>query len=412
MNMPKITRKIFAVILIAAWASYALLNFFERAPYLSAKFQRGWSIASKLQEIVNTANGTVLYHETLQDAYGRLTNLLGKQTSNNFTVVKGDNQELSYTNFYRYETYSHYDAPALQMRELNTAAKKQGATLLYLNCLDLYNDGNDVYGKFPVSNFNSRADAFLYDLHGYGVDYLDAREVLAKSKLTEQEYRYKTEPHWTVQAAFEVYLGLLEKLNKQGGKINKNAQFAKKDSFLQTVYPQGYVGKIGKSTGVTFSGYDDFTLIVPRFATDLTISYLERDKKPSKRGNFSEVLLEKRFIDAENIYERDMYSAYLSEGYPYRKIQNNLNPTGPKILVIGDSYMLPVTTFLATAASEVYMLWPYGLPESKASMIEYIEDNEFDHIIVGMSPMSLYTNGFNFLKGIELPKIEQPVKQQ
>ena len=405
-NMPRITRKVFVFILIALWAGYALLNAFTRAPYLWTKFAQGWSISSKLEDTVNAANGGIIFQGQLQDANGHLNNLLDKQTSNNFLFVKGENQQLIYSNFYPYETYSHYNEPALRIRELHTAAQKQGASLLYLNCTDLYDEGDNPYGKFPVVNFNARSDAFMYYLQGYGVEYLDARAILRQSDINVSEYRYKSEPHWTTEAAFEVYLKLLAKLKTQDGRIDPQGIFADRNNFERTSYQQSYIGKMGKRTGVPFAAYDDFTLITPNFSTDFTLSYLEKEKKASVEGDFSTVLLDKSLLDSENIYERDMYSTYLCEVYPFRKIHNNINQGGPKILIVGDSYMLPITTFLATAASEIHLFWPYSFPGSQDSLLDYIEANKFDHIIIGLSPMTLYGNGFNFLDGIELPELD------
>ena len=402
-NIARVTRKIFVFIFIAVWVSYALFNMFTRAPYLWVKFEKGWSVASKLENMASAANGGVVFQSWLQEANGYLNNLLKKQTSNNMLIVQGENGHLIYSNFYPYETYTHYNEPALRLKQLDIAAKAQNTSLLFVNCLDLYAEGSGNYGDFPVGNFNPRADAFIYNLQGYGIECLDTRNVW---QAASGEYRYKTEPNWTTEAAFEVYLSVLAKLKERGSKIAPDVFFADKANFLEKTYQQSYVGKMGKRTGSLFSGYDDFTLITPAFKTAFSLSYLEKDKKMGKQGSFSSVLLDKNLLDTENIYERDMYGAYLYEAYPFRKIKNLLNTDGPKILIVGDSAMLPISAFLAASAGEVHLFWPYSFHSSQKNLIEYVEDNRIDHIIIGLSPATLYKDGFNFLTGIDLPELD------
>jgi hypothetical protein len=40
------------------------------------------------------------------------------------------------------------------------------------------------------------------------------------------------------------------------------------------------------------------------------------------------------------------------------------------------------------------------MDEEVDSLVDYIEMNDFDHVIIGMSPGSMYEGGFNFLAGI------------
>ena len=112
-------------------------------------------------------------------------------------------------------------------------------------------------------------------------------------------------------------------------------------------------------------------------------------------------------MEQSDPYANNPYNVYLTSLYSYRRIRNETNPNRPKLLIIGDTYMLPVASFLATAAGEVHLLWPYGVPdmdEDVENLLDYIEKYDFDHVIISMSPGSMYEGGFNFLGGIDIAK--------
>lgn len=406
MKLSKITGRLLAIALVAAWGIYALLNLFSSRPYLVSAYRRTQgSVAAKLSASAEAANGKILWQRNLQDVVGAMRVALDQRAINNFALVRGEDGQLLYTNFYPYETYAHFDAYAQKMQLLSTFAQNHGASFLYVNCIALYDEETSNFANWPVNNLNARSDAFLYYLSGYDVDYLDARTVLRQSPLTKEEYRYKTEPHWTTRASFEVFAALVEALQAQGSRINPDGYLTYGASYNETLYPQSYLGKLGKMAGATYAGYDDFVLITPAFETDFTISYSRTDDTDDIRGDFAGTILDDHWISSADAYENDMYCLYLSEVYSYRKITNHLNEEGPRILVLGDSYMLPVAAFLATAASEIHLLSPYDLPNDTASMLDYLEENTFDHVIVGMNPGTLYNTGWNFLANIDPQRV-------
>ncbi|MDL2205314.1 hypothetical protein LJC33_00195 [Eubacteriales bacterium OttesenSCG-928-N13] len=404
MKLSKIIKQLFVLVVLVAWVGCAALNLMQQLPSLTSAYGRNWVLEEKVDALVEAANGSVMSQSVLQNANGAISRLLERQTINGFSIAQGEDGQLAYTNFYPYETYD-YEEPALRMKQLAQAAEAQGATFFYLNCLDVYQEEGSAFGELPINNLNPRADAFLRALQGYGVDYVDARELLRENPLAAEDYVYKTEPHWRTETCFEAYLGLVEELKRRGSGIDPNGFYTSSQGFTRTEYPQQYLGKLGKITGATFAGYDDFTLIAPAFQTDLTLSYEEYDLHSTRQGDFGTTLLDSRWLGNDDIYDNDMYCVYLTEVYPYRKITNNLNPDGPKVLIVGDSFMLPVAAFMAVAAGELHLLSPYSLPSDVASLPEYLQANGFDHVIVGLNAGTLYDSGFNFLNGIELPEL-------
>ena len=402
MKIVNISRKAFAILLLAVWLVYCVINLVVCGPLLKQRLSESWDFSSSLSYTMEAANGGIAFQEHIQNAGGYLKLGLQQTMSVNYTIIQAENGQFTYLDFYPYLSYD-FSTPALQMQQLQQAAQDRDATFLYLNATGLYIEGTGSYGSMPVVNHNPRADAFLNSLNGYGVEALDSRTVLAASALAPQEYRYRTASYWTTQASFEVYLSLVEKLREQGANIDGEGFYTDSNNFTRTEYPSSYVGDIGKRVSVPVSGYDDFTLIEPGFETDFFVEYRYANHSTTRQGSFTQALLETHWINSENPYQRDMYAVYLTGEYPLCIIQNRLNPNGPKILFVGDAYMLPVASFIATAASEIHLLWPYTVPES-GTLIDYLEDGSFDCVVVGMSPSLLYADGFNYLRGIEVPQ--------
>ena len=413
MNKTKWAQRLFAVVLILAWLGYAAVNLLSQTPALKAGYRRGWDLDSRIDNIKQVANGSFAYHDIFQDENGfkeLLTNNEVIWVGGDLSIIKGKDGTLYYSNNFPYETYD-YSTQALQLRSLKQAVEKKGGSMVFVNCPDLFIDGfsqdNLPTDSLPISNLNVRSNALLNALQGYGVNSMDARRILAQSDLNPSQYRYKTEPHWTTQAAFEVYLALLNWMEQQSEDI---IFFAERNNYKQTLYSNAFSGQMGQRVGISYAGYDDFTLIEPNFETGFSLSYDKKSTAQPKQGDFASVLLDQHWMDQTNSYEYNMYNTYLTSLYSFRQIRNDLNPNGPKILVIGDTSMLPVASLLAMAAGDLHLLWPYSVPDmdgTAKTLLDYIEKNNFDHVIIGMSPGSMYEGGFNFLGGIEVPEANE-----
>lgn len=393
----KLVRNLFSLLLTTIWLVFCAINLVVRWPYIRQGARDSWNVSSFLSGALDSTNGGVAFQGAAQDAGGALRLALGQKADNNFVMTRSANGQLIYLDFYPYVSYD-FSQQALQLRQVQLAAQEEGAPFLYLNAIDPYIEGLE-YGPLPAANRNTRANALLDVLNGYGVNTLDARTVLDQSALSPGEYRYDTSSYWTTQASFEVYRALVAALKDQGVALDPGKFYTDAANFRHIEYPNSYVGEMGKRMGIPMAGYEDFTVIEPNFETSYTVDYRSTSHRATRRGAFSEALLDAYWIENEDPYLRNMYAAYLSGEYPLRIIRNEANPDGPKILVVGDAYMLPVVSFLSTTASEIHLLWPYTLPGT-GTLVDYLQGGGFNGVVVGMAPNQLYGSGFNYLNGI------------
>ncbi|MCP1101059.1 hypothetical protein M2454_000281 [Aequitasia blattaphilus] len=388
-------RQVSAGVLSLFWLIYAIANMVMQVPAIQMGYERSWNLESIFTNFADTTGSNLLGEEFLQDLNGIVVRETGKQALRNYTIIKQDNNQLRYVNPYPYER-SDYRETALRLREVKEAAEGADTEILFLSCDDIYEPTGESKSPLPLNDLGFRSDELLYELEQNNIPYLDSREILKNSLLTDEECHYKTDSHWTIQAAHEVSLAVMEEMYRE--EESQKPEGLCRSNYQKVVYQNDFVGNMGKQIGIPGIQPEDFTLITPKFETDYTISYSQTAFKMEEKGDFqTSIMYLEETMNVNNTYEESPYFSYLLQLYPYRKITNNLITSGKRVLVIGDDYMLPVTAFLTTAASEVVFVWPYAPPEGSSSLEEYINREHFDQIIIGLNPGSYNDSNFGFL---------------
>jgi len=395
MIFPRRAQSAFAILFITALAIFSILNFATRLPLFQSKLSQ-LSANSGLDDIINTvdyiANGSILGEEELVYSHSLLEVLLDKKESGGFEIVKGDNGELAYANFYPVLP-TNTEEYALRVRRLQDYVNGKGSQVIFVNAIDLIDRNNSSYtNHIPVNDQNVISDAMLYYLQGYGVDYLDSRKVLKKSSLQPEQYRYNTDIHWTVEASFEVFAALIEKLSDEYDlNLNPDSFYTNPDNYKRSIFPQSYVGFLGQRTGLPFSGIDDFLFIEPDFQTQFTLEYIRDNTEYTVTGDFNEALINHSYWDNGNLY-----ASYLGGQTPWKKITNELSQTGPRFLFICDSYAMPMISFFAPMASEIHVVCP--LADQSIDLEQYILEYDFDFVFVEYYPGNMTGEAFDFFK--------------
>lgn len=385
--------RISTVVVAMLLAVYVLANLLFQVPFSQYAVDGAWNFASVLDRVKSVVNGRVLGQEVYMDTYASLEKHMNKQESGGFQVVRGENDELIYTDFFPFDTYEYYQY-AMAMKQLDDITEEDA--FLFINGIDLYNGPEDNYGIIPVANLQRRTDALNYYLQGYGVNYLDSRDFLFGVG-AEGNVRFKTDVHWTIDASFDVFSGILSRLKSDHGlDLDPSGFYGNKDNYMQIKYPRRFAGNLGQRTGIPFSGYDDFTLYTPAFPTDFTMTTSHFGRTKTEQGSFDAVFIDKQLLEANSVYERRMYEAYMGGQAPLRVIANHNKPDGVKVLLIGDTYMVPIASFMATVAGELHFLWTYENPFVE-DLEAYIKTGKFDAVLIGMSSLSIRDDSFKYL---------------
>lgn len=185
------------------------------------------------------------------------------------------------------------------------------------------------------------------------VDVLDMNEEADKQKINKRSMQFKTDHHWTPEAAFFGYKKIIEKLNEDYD-CNISSYYTDINNFNVDIYENWFLGSLGKRTGHVYAGLDDISVIYPKFETNMTFSVPTR--KIYRQGSYNDTVLNYERIYPMSYYFNNPYSVYIGGDYDYAKITNNNAPENKKLLIYKNSYMLPVAAFLSTCFKEVHLV--------------------------------------------------------
>lgn len=113
------------------------------------------------------------------------------------------------------------------------------------------------------------------------------------------------------------------------------------------------------------------------------------------KGSFADAYIGNRFIDTRDLYHINNYAVYQTGDYPLIQQRNANAPNDLKILMITDSFSIPIKAFMGTAFTEIDGLDLRYYEASDA--LQYIRWNKPDIVILLYSPDTLMTRKmFNF----------------
>lgn len=218
-----------------------------------------------------------------------------------------------------------------------------------------------------------------------GISVLDLMPELIAGGRSMEDSWFRTDHHWLPQTGLWAAGALCRALPE----VPLNTAALAADGYRTQVYPRLFLGSEGKKVGRWFTplGLDDFPLVTPAFATELTIT----DRTGTRSGDFSETVVQERYLEADDIYAANPYVTYTGGDFPLQVIQNHRMEEGPTLLVIRDSYACTVTPFLSLAAGELHTVdvryWQ-GVAGAD-SITDYVELLKPDAVVIlyaGVSP--------------------------
>ncbi|MBR0596746.1 alginate O-acetyltransferase AlgX-related protein [Sinanaerobacter chloroacetimidivorans] len=263
-----------------------------------------------------------------------------------------------------------------QIRTLKSQLDEIGIPLLYIQApFKLPEKGNQL--PPTVKDYaNENADDFLAGLAASDIDYLDLRQVFWSSDLDQNQLFFNTDHHWTIDGAFLSMGTIVDKLNNDY-QFHIDDRITNIENYNRTTYEDFYIGSMGRRVGKLYGGVDDFTLITPDFDTSYTL--YERDYGGEKvyEGSFEEAVLTKDYIDQEAPLDTNRYAVYHGDNAELEFINHNVN--SGKIMMIKDSFGLPVYSFLSLGVQELRAL---DVRLYKESVFEYAKKYRPEVVII------------------------------
>ena len=227
---------------------------------------------------------------------------------------------------------------------------------------------------------NENADGLLAELNEYGVDMLDLRKEIKKQGLDHASLFYKTDSHWTTEAAFWASNTILKTLEKEYG-LEIDSSAVERENFSSQIYKEVFLGSQGKRVGTLYGGVDDVEILLPAYET--AISYTVPVHDYYKEGSFEDAVIDYNHIEPVDYYNKSPYYVYSGGDYPLSQIKNLKNPDGPKILLVRDSYSCATAPFLALGVGQVDT---FDLRYNDQPLIDYIAESKPDAVVFLYNP--------------------------
>ena len=178
----------------------------------------------------------------------------------------------------------------------------------------------------------------------------------ALSAHSGEDIYYRTDHHWTSLGAFYGANAIFEALGMEPLKL---------EDFQKTTVTDQFYGTSFSTSGVRWLPPDQIDTYVPDEGVKVTSWFKGAPEKGS--------LYVDSYLDV-----KDKYSYFLGGRQPLCVVETEVR-TGPRVLVIRDSYSDCLTPFLTQRFSQVHLFDPR---DNLTSIKGYVEENEIDAVIV------------------------------
>lgn len=320
------------------------------------------------------------------ETYGLLQGLQGRRVMEDvdpqYTVVRLSDGSLSFA-----DPAAPYLDPAdragavVDFRDALEA--ELGLPLLYVQAPQkVYYDGDGQLPEGLPDYGDAYANVMAHTLQNARVPYLDLRPVLAETGRYGELF-FSTDHHWTPEGALIGWEAVAKALREDFG-LTVDPRSYDRDHYMQTTYEDVFLGSQGKRVGTLYAGTDDLTVWYPdRFTW---FNYEVYSQNIDRTATFQQSLLFPERLRETDLYESNPYTYYSGGDYPFARMRNLLNPGGPKVVLLRDSFACTFAPFMALGCGEVITI---DLRYFHDDLFEYIKWVEADMVVMLYSPGSL-----------------------
>lgn len=258
------------------------------------------------------------------------------------------------------------------MSALNTLVGNTDAKVYFA----LIPDKSDLYSSLLPKNVPNDNEKEVID-YCYGQSNATNVDMYSALSAHKDEYIfYRTDHHWTSLGAYYGLSALAESMGLPCPAL---------DSYTDRhVVSEEFYGTTWSSSGFSWVDPDTMEIFVNAPEGLKVTSYPQGSPVEGKLYDFS--FLEKK----------DKYSMFMGGNCPMHVIETG-NEDKPSLLILRDSYTDSLIPFLLDDFSEIHVL---DLRYYRASLKAYIEQNDFDNVLVCYSVSNFCSDSNIFLLGM------------
>ena len=202
-------------------------------------------------------------------------------------------------------------------------------------------------------------DELMRRLDEAQVPHLDLSPGIADNFEQLKANFYRTDHHWRYEAAFAKFPQVAKKIAELAGKsLPDDLPQFQAENWEKISTGRDFLGSQGRRTGLGFAGCDEFVYYVPKFATEIDLVYKRPKKTVHRRGTFKDSIVDPRLSDSVlDSRSGSRYSVFIGSDFQC-SIVSLLAPCKLKLMIIKDSYALPMIGFLSTVFSNIEVIDP------------------------------------------------------
>lgn len=380
-----------AVFLIGSFLLFIVLFFAGNFPLIRKAFPDQFHSVSDLRSRLTEAfkSDDFFLRDALITLNGGYARLSGRRFYNNVILLKNGylTQPLS--------TGLDAERTARIYEDLENFAASRGGDFLYVQLpykLDtdgaLLPDGLEDYGSYGPT------EGFVEALRERGTDVIDTIPDLCRDREEIGANYYRTDHHWKPSAAYKAFRMIMAHLDARYPGIFPDEPYLHEENWEFHELPGQFLGSLGKRVGSLYAGLDSLEWMTPRFETELSFYVPEEDR--FSYGSYEDAFIRQEYLEAGGSrMHTNHYEVYTGGDHAMTQSRNLHAPADMKLLLIEDSYMLPLKTFFAMAFREVDAIDPRTYRDS--SVYEYIDRTRPDLVITALTPGSFeYWSYFHY----------------
>lgn len=258
------------------------------------------------------------------------------------------------------------------MSALNALVENTDADVYFA----LIPDKSDLYASLLPNNAPNDSEKEVIDYCYDKSSAINVDTYSALSSHTDEYIFYRTDHHWTSLGAYYGFSALAESMGLPCPAL---------DSYTDRhVVSEEFYGTTWSSSGFSWVDPDTMEIFVDEPEGLKVTSYPEGSPVEGKLYDFS--FLEKK----------DKYSMFMGGNCPMHVIETGAEDK-PSMLILRDSYTDSLIPFLLDDFSEIHVL---DLRYYRASLKAYMEQNDFDNVLVCYSVSNFCTDSNIFLLGM------------
>lgn len=263
------------------------------------------------------------------------------------------------------------------VKKLSDLCEKKGIKFSFVIAPFKILEGKTVLPKYFKDYTNKTADDFISKLTQNNINYLDIRQAFLDPKVDTSKFFLKTEHHWSHTGAFFGYSVLLDYLKDSFSiDINKNGYYSDLSNYNIEQYKNSMYSYYADGLKMSFTGADTITLIYPKQETDIKLTY---SYNTVREGNFRKAIFDQSYLNNLDTVIQKRYQCYLGNDTDMVVLENDNAETDQSILVIKDSFALPVGAWLSQNFKKVTL---FDTRFMKTTATNFLKDNDFDIVIV------------------------------